>query len=289
VPFVLDRRDLVRLRRLHFQPEFTNAEMLMAVYRTDPEVVARLLPKPLTPAAEPLVFAFVARYPQTNFGSIYNEGALFVTARFRDRTGGYCLAMPVDDDTALIGGREYFGFPKKMAEEIRLQRRGHTIAGQVVRKGVEILRIELEPDADAALGDFAALAPPQIDRAGHPCLQLDSYLFKFFPSADGRKFDYLPRLIRQTTVFRPHPGLRRGTGRVMVASSERDPLGELPVIGDPLLCVHGYWDNTMLPGRVVARIWNLWRFLPYAFFKSDLEAAALHAAGEKRTLRRHAA
>lgn len=261
----------------------------MAVYRTDRAAIARVLPKPLTPAAEPLAFAFVARYPQTNFGSAYNEGALFVTARFRDRTGGYCLAMPVDDDTALIGGREYFGFPKKMAEEIRLQRIGQTVTGRVVRKGVEILRIELDPVADAGLSDFAALGPPGADRAGHPCLQLDSYLFKFFPSAGGRSFDYLPRLIRQTTVFRPHAGLRKGAGRVMVASSERDPLGEIPVIGDPLLCVHGYWENTMLPGRLVARVWNLRRFLPYAFFKSDFEVAALHAAGDKRTVRGRAA
>ncbi len=30
----------------------------------------------------------------------------------------YCLSMPVDDDMAMAGGREAFGYPKKMAEVI---------------------------------------------------------------------------------------------------------------------------------------------------------------------------
>ena len=31
----------------------------------------------------------------------------------------------------------------------------------------------------------------------------------------------------------------------------------------------GTFDNTMLPGRVVRRIYNQWRFVPKSLFKND--------------------
>ncbi len=275
--YSLDAQEVRRLRQLDFRAEFTNAEMLIAVYKTDPAVVARILPKPLKPPPEPLVMAFVARYPQTNFGCVYDEGALVVVAGLHGKMGGYCVSMPVNDDTALIAGRELHGFPKKMAELIRLEHDGK-IVGRVVRKGTEILRIELEPSAPADLTSFAAFAPAEIDQQGRPCLSLSSYLFKFFRSSSGKRFDYLPRLVKQTTLLRPRPGLRMGAGKVVVTSSPFDPLGEVPVIGAPLFVVHGFWDNTMLPGKVVAHAWNPWSFLKYAFFKDDMIPTLLGTA-----------
>jgi hypothetical protein len=103
-----------------------------------------------------------------------------------------------------------------------------------------------------------------------------SFLFKCFPSPDGRRFDYLPRLVRQATVFRPRPGIRTGVGRVVLSSSIFDPLGSI-VVGPVISCTHGIWDNTMLPGRVVRRVWNVWRFLPHAFFSTDLAAIRLRS------------
>lgn len=279
--FALEQDEVQRLRQLDFRPEFTNAEMLMAIYRTDPEVIARVLPKPLKPAPEPYALAFVAKYPKTNFGVSYNEGALFVQAMYRGHVGGYCLSMPVDNDTALIGGREHYGFPKKMAEEISLETAGSTIVGRVVRRGTEILRIELEPSGPTEVGILSMLGNASVHER-RASLPLSSYLFKSFPSPDGKGFDYLPRLVRQITVFRPRSGLRHGLSKVIVTSSEVDPLGEVPVLGSPVACVHGFWDNTMLPGRVVARVWNLWRFLPHAFFKDDAAIAALEAAEAER-------
>ena len=52
--------------------------------------------------------------------------------------------MPVDDDMALIGGREQFGYPKKLAESITLERKSNIVIGSVKRKGTEIIRIECD-------------------------------------------------------------------------------------------------------------------------------------------------
>ena len=276
--YALSRAEIARVRA-GFLPQLVGAEMLWAAYRTDPGVVARLLPRPLRPAADPLVVVFVASYPQTNFGSVYHEAALFVTAALRGRRGGYCLAMPVDDDSALVSGRELYGFPKKLGR-VSLDRRGAAVVGRAERRGAEILRVDAELEGPARPGDLDPFGEAASDQ-GRPCRRVRSFNFKCSPRSDGKRFDFLPRLVEQVTLLRPRPGLRRGTARVTVASTPYDPLGELPVLEQPFACVYGVFDNTMLPGKGVARAWNLLRFLPHAFFKLDVVPVVLGQAGRE--------
>ena len=103
--YALDQNELKQLRSADWTAEFPGAEVLTAVFRTDQAVLAQILPRPLRSTEHPLGFAFVAHYPHTNFGTVYSEAALFVQAEHRGRIGMYCLAMPVDDDMAMAGGR----------------------------------------------------------------------------------------------------------------------------------------------------------------------------------------
>lgn len=109
--FAMDRKELKALTGRDPVTRFTGTESIMAIFRTDEDVVKRILPKPLEPYREPLAMAFVCRYPETNTFFPYNEGALFLLATYRGETGLYCLSMPVTDDTAMAGGREFLGFP----------------------------------------------------------------------------------------------------------------------------------------------------------------------------------
>jgi hypothetical protein len=86
-----------------------------------------------------------------------------------------------------------------MVDRIELDTTGARKVGSAVRKGVEILRIEAEPSAEARPGALAV-------------------------------YD-------TETVFRPRPGLVSGSARLMVKSSPFDPLGEVPVVGDSAACV----------------------------------------------------
>lgn len=266
--FALSPSEIADLRGAPLDAEFVGSEMLLAAFQTDPSAIARILPRPLRPTSQPIAFAFVAHHPQTNFGSVYHEGALFVQARLGREVGFYCLAMPVTEDMAMVYGRERYGFPKKIAESISLEDTGSQVVGRVIRKGAEILRIELEPTAMADPGDPGIFWHGAVDPDGRRCWEAITFLFKFFPSPDGKGFDYLPRLVRHPTLFRPRAGLRKGVGRVVLTSTAYDPLGEVPV-GPVIGCMHGIWDNTMLPGRVVRRVWNVARFLPHAFFRFD--------------------
>lgn len=265
--FRMDQDGLEKLKRRAI-PRYPGSEMIFALFRTDPEAVRRILPRPLTPTSEPLGVAFVAHYPETNWGPTYSEGALFLRATHGAKVGVYCLAMPVDDDMAMVAGREIHGFPKKMAEEITLRREGDRVVGRVVRKGAEILAIHCDLVEPATDSDMALLGPLTTDLEDRPCALGASYLYKFSMSTTGRSFDYLPRLVRQVTLFTPRDDTMKGPGTLTLTSSPHDPLGEVPVLDTPLV-LHGTFDNTMLPGRVVARAWNPLRFLPHALFKSD--------------------
>jgi acetoacetate decarboxylase len=263
----LTKEQLKKLSDTHHLSDFMNAEMLVAEFTTDMNVVKEILPRPLVPTREALAMAFVARYPETNFGCTYNEGALFIHCKYRGEEGTYCLSMPVDDDIAMISGREMYGYPKKMADRITLDLENNHIVGSVIRKEVEIIRIEGQLGSETSENVFGG--EPVTDWDGVPSYRGLSFLFKYFPSPSGSSFDYFPRLIREPVLFRRQGKTFEVTGKVILSSTPYDPLGEVPV-GRIVKMFYGKWHNTMLPGKVVARIWNPIRFARWAFFKNDV-------------------
>ncbi len=276
MPYSLQKEDLKKLRKAFLIPEFINAEMLIATYATDAYAVREALPGPLLPAKAPLATVFVARYPETNFGCVYNEGALLLHCRYKEENGLYCLSMQVDDDMALIGGRERFGYPKKMAESIALERTGNRVVGSVRRKGAEILRMECELEGELSQDISDETLVRTRDWNGVECYRQIIFLFKFFQNPGGRWFDYLPRLVREPVLFRNTGPLLQGRGEIKVASSAFDPLGDIPVRQAGNI-VYGKWHNTMLPGKVVRRLWNPFGFVRHAFSKVDLTAEMTEA------------
>ena len=268
--FALDDEGAAKTKESMARMEFVffDAEMALVFFGTDPEVVKRIVPEPLKPSAMPSAMAFVARYPKTNFGSVYNEAALFVTVEYAGEVGGYCLAMPVTEDMALIGGRETFGFPKKIADQISLEKTENGVRGSCVRRGVELMNLSMpfeeEVEAEKAvemLGALTAQGPGE----GWKTI---SYNFKFFQSPRLTDFDYKPRLVKQVTTFKPSSKIKLSSGfNLKLKSSDSDPLGEIPV-KEPLMGLYGIFNNTMHPGEVIAEVEEE-QFRRYAHFKQD--------------------
>ena len=260
--FALDAQELAELKALERVPQFHGARMLVVVFRTDAAVVRSVLPRQLSPVDEPLGVAFVAEYGSTNFGLQYREAGLSLRCRLGREHGLYHLCMPVDDDAALIGGRESFGFPKKMAESISLHETEDTLSGSVTRRGVELLRIQATRSEPASTTDLARVFE---NDGGAVCTR--SFLFKFFPAPNGKSLDYLPRVVRQQTAIEP---LQVDTvdATVELTSSPLDPWGDIPVHGVEA-AVAGTFDLTLDSGKVVRRVWNVFRFLPHLFHKTD--------------------
>jgi acetoacetate decarboxylase len=93
---------------------FFNREFFVITYRTDPEALAAVVPEPLE-VVEPLVkYEFIRMPDSTGFGD-YTETGQVIPVRFKGESGGYVHSMYLDDDAPIAGGRELWGFPKKLA------------------------------------------------------------------------------------------------------------------------------------------------------------------------------
>ncbi len=93
---------------------FVNREYMIINYRTDRAALERVVPKPLQ-ITDPIVkYEFIRMPDSTGFGD-YTESGQVIPVRFEGSTGGYVHAMFLDDDPPIAGGRELWGFPKKLA------------------------------------------------------------------------------------------------------------------------------------------------------------------------------
>lgn len=240
---------------------FYEAEVLTIFFETEPEIVKNLLPSPLQPAAIPMGIAFAANYPETNFGVSYMESALFLTADYEGEQGIYCLSMPVDNDIALIGGREIFGFPKKMAT-IHLGRQGDEVWGWTERHGIRFF--EAKASLSGNFNDVGAQTLIIENMKANP--DMICYNFKFFPNPERTGFDYNPRLVRDR-VTREEKLMQLGEAELILRPSQHDPWHQVKV-EKVYGATYTVSTNTMLPGNVLTEVEQN-EFMPYAFMKMD--------------------
>lgn len=106
---------------------FFDREYVIVTYRTDPAALRAVVPEPLE-IYEPLVkYEFIRMPDSTGFGD-YTESGQVIPVRFDGETGVYVHAMYLDDDAPIAGGREIWGFPKKLAAP-KLVNEGEVIVG----------------------------------------------------------------------------------------------------------------------------------------------------------------
>jgi acetoacetate decarboxylase len=251
--------------------DFYNAEMLSVYWETKPEIIEKLLPPPLKPAKIPVAYAFVATYPKTNFGVSYNEAALFLSCQFEDNNSnlleGYCLAMPVTNDMALVAGREVFGYPKKLAD-VHFNREKRFAEGWVERHGTRFFEVKAKLNGRPNSSDFIELFTERTGGGVGNEFPIVCYNYKHFPSPDGASFDYKPRLIKEEVLFKPEE-LKLGNAEIILKSSDNDPWAEIEV--ERILgALYLKGNNSMLKGFVVAEL-EPEKFIPYSFLKWDIE------------------
>jgi acetoacetate decarboxylase len=228
------------------------ATSMTAIYETDPEVVAAVLPPPLEPTGEPLVRITVARVDLGRGLPPFGAGTFAVQARHEGVVGNYPLVMPMTTEQSVIGGRETFGEPKKLAE-VTLDRSagdGDRIVGRVTRLGTTF--IEVGGTVVEALP-----TPPENDRV--------DFYFKFLPAPDGKGFDAEPALVychRHETSR----SLERIEGTVTLRESRFDPVADLPV--RRLVGITVAERSTIQRGEIVTRVPSDW-LVPFVHQRYD--------------------
>lgn len=220
---------------------------VVAVWESDPEAVAAVLPPPLVPTGRPLVRATVSRVELPGYP--LGAGSVAVAAAHRGTEGWYPLVMPMTHERALTGGREVFGEPKKLGE-VTVERDGPAVRAALVRHGIAFVEIR---------GEVSGPLP-----APEPAGKTDFY-FKFLPAVDGSGFDADPVLVHclRQERFRT---LEKVTGEVVLRESRYDPVADLPVRALVALTLGEKTSDQR--GRVVERV-AARDLLPYAHQRYD--------------------
>ena len=94
---------------------FVNREYFIIQYRTDSDALRRIVPEPLA-INEPVVnYEFIRMPDSTGFGD-YTESGQVIPVSYQGQTGSFVHQMFLNDHPPIAGGRELWGFPKKLAQ-----------------------------------------------------------------------------------------------------------------------------------------------------------------------------
>lgn len=191
-------------------------QSIRAVYETDPEIARAVLPKPLVPT-DPHVFvqfANVTMHMKKDKVLTVGAGTVGIACRYEGRSGYYVLAMPMEGEFVVIGGREKFGEPKKIAQtEFTLD--DERVNAKVSRHGIAFLELDGKLGAESAS-----------DRV----FTEHFFCFKALPAIDGNGGFDGDVFLTQLNWERNYDRIRYiDDGQIILRESMFDPLVDVPV------------------------------------------------------------
>jgi acetoacetate decarboxylase len=214
------------------------AKALWVDYESDPDILASVLPRPLSLGREPIVHINIGKV-EMDSGAAFGIGNITVRAAHGDKQGEYGLAMPMGSEAAVIGGRETWGEPKKLAD-CDIERDGDEVVATLTRQGITYAELH------ARVVEVLPVPPPRET--------LDFY-FKFMISPDGKGFD------------QDHIGRwERALGEVILRDSPFDPIADIPV--GPIVSFHYVEFESHQVGEIVDRVPGEW-IAPFAHQRYD--------------------
>ena len=217
---------------------FVHREFLVITYRTDMDALRAVVPEPLE-VVEPLVrYEFIRMPDSTGFGD-YTESGQVIPVQLRTdkglEQGSYVHAMFLNDHPPIAGGRELWGFPKKLATPV-LDYETDTIVGTLDYGKVRVASATMgfKHRTLEAAPILAALAQP-------------NFLLKVIPHVDGT-----PRICELVRYYMTDVQLRgawSGPAALELHPHALAPVADLPVLKLES-AVHYIADMTLALGTV---------------------------------------
>ncbi|WP_034294294.1 acetoacetate decarboxylase [Herbaspirillum sp. RV1423] len=213
---------------------FIDREFLVITYRTDPEALKKIIPAPLR-YVEPIVkFEFINMPDSTGFGH-YCESGQVIPVTLDGVAGGYVHSMYLNDHPPIAGGRELWGFPKKLGNpELRVHT--DTLVGTLDYSDFRI--------ATGTMGyKHRTLDADTIRKS----LETPSFLLKIIPHVDGTP--RICELVQYSLADIVIKGAWSGPGALDLHPHALAPVAALPVL-EVLSAVHILSDLTLPLGTV---------------------------------------
>jgi acetoacetate decarboxylase len=214
---------------------FVDREFLIITYRTDPEKLRAVVPEPLVVEAPLVKYEFIRMPNSTGFGD-YTETGQVIPVSFNGRKGGYSHCMFLNDEPPIAGGRELWGFPKKLANP-SLHAEIDTLVGTLDYGPVRV--------ATGTMGYKHRQADPAAVKAS---LLAPNFLLKIIPHVDGtpRICEIVEYYLEDITM----KGAWTGPGALSLTPHALAPVAELPVL-EFVSAMHIVCDVTLGLGKVV--------------------------------------
>lgn len=214
---------------------FIDREFLTITYRTDMEALRRVVPEPLE-IPDPIVkYEFIRMPDSTGFGD-YTESGQVIPVTLNGVAGGYVHAMFLNDEAPIAGGREIWGFPKKLADpSLRVEK--DTLIGTLDVGSVRV-----------ATGTMGYKHKAIDTRKVLSSLEAPSFLLKIIPHVDCTP--RICELVRYYTTDITVKGAWEGPAGLELHSHALAPVAELPV-REVVSAVHLLTDLTLGLGEVV--------------------------------------
>ena len=216
---------------------FTNREYLIITYRTDAAKLREVVPEPLElDQREALVKYEFIRMPDSNGFGDYTESGQVIPVSFRGRKGSYTHCMFLNDEGPIAGGRELWGFPKKLAQPT-LRTEIDTLVGTLDYGPLRV--------ATGTMGYKHRAADLAQVRAS---LAAPNFLLKIIPHVDGTpRICELVEYDLEDVVLK---GAWAGPAALQLSHHALAPVAELPVL-EIVSAVHILADLTLGLGKVV--------------------------------------
>jgi acetoacetate decarboxylase len=216
---------------------FVDREYLIITYRTDPAKLRSVVPAPLEfDEREALVKYEFIRMPDSNGFGDYTESGQVIPVSFRGRRGGYTHCMFLNDEGPIAGGRELWGFPKKLGQPT-LRTEVDTLIGTLDYGPLRVATGTMgykHREADLA----------QVKAA----LEEPNFLLKIIPHVDGspRICELVEYHLEQLVL----KGAWTGPAALALTPHALAPVADLPVL-EIVSAIHIRADLTLGLGKVV--------------------------------------
>lgn len=98
----------------HGPYRFLDREFLIIIYESDPKAIKESVPEPLEPdGSNTVMYEFIKMPDSAGFGS-YEESGVVIPCLFQGEKINFVSQMYLDCHPPTVGGREIWGFPKKL-------------------------------------------------------------------------------------------------------------------------------------------------------------------------------
>jgi acetoacetate decarboxylase len=201
---------------------YYDSKLISITFKTTPETLQKLVPKPLVPNPENLVSVYIGQFNAPDYsngeylfkGDTYLEAGFVVPVAFEKQSGGYSLFLYLNKPGPAISGREIWGFPKKEADIVMTDDKGK-ITVTMERLGTMLMKATFQRVEKV---EPVPSRPPRT-----------RYNLKYIPSV---KRNAPPDVMQITSYLQENKlkELYKGKATLELGSSSIDPLGKIPIV-----------------------------------------------------------